>query len=201
MTAPELEHAPLPPVDLADRRFAELVIPAGLELHRFFTKGFDPIHFDRERNGRFNAPDGSYGVLYVARELRGAFAETFLRVPGGTQIAADMLARKAHVTVEPLRPLRMLRMMGHGLARVGATAQVTHGGRPYDVPQAWSFRVHAHPVEFDGIAYSARHDDEAQCFAIFERAAPALRERSRELELDRDWFWDLAEPYGVGLAR
>ena len=51
-----------------------------------------------------------------------------------------------------------------------------------------------------GIAYYARHDDEALCYAIYDQAAVAVVEEHREPQLDRDWFWDLAELYGVGLA-
>ena len=73
---------PLPPADL-ERRQPELVeLPAGELLHRFYTAKWEPIFFDTSTDGRFNAPDASYGVLYVAQEPGGAFAETFLRTPG-----------------------------------------------------------------------------------------------------------------------
>ncbi|AJD44517.1 RES domain-containing protein (plasmid) [Rhizobium gallicum bv. gallicum R602sp] len=58
-----------------------MTLPDGTDLHRFYTAAYDPIYFDRSDLGRFNAPDGSYGVLYVAQEIPGAFAETFLRSP------------------------------------------------------------------------------------------------------------------------
>lgn len=169
-------------------------------LHRFYTAVFDPMYFDRGRDGRLNAPDGTYGVLYTAKAVQGAFAETCLRTPGLTQIPSDLLAKKAHVTLEVLRSLRFVRLAGPGLARLGATAQVVQGGKPYEVPQAWSKALYAHPGTYDGIAYHARHDDEALCYAIFERAAPAVREFSRQIDLDQDWFWETAEQYGVGMA-
>lgn len=200
MRAARLERAPLPPTDLADRTPVELRLPAGCRLHRFFSRAYDPIHFGRAGTGRLDAPDGSYGVLYAALEPRGAFAKTFLRVPGRTLLATDLLARRAYSILELTTSLRLVRLAGHGLARVGATAQVTHGGLPYDVSQAWSAALRAHPERFDGIAYHARHDDEAMCCALFDTAAPAIREVSRMLELDQDWFWEIAEPYGVGLA-
>ena len=83
---------------------------------------------------------------------------------------------------------------------MGATAEVVHGGLPYDVPQAWSAALRSHPIRPSGIAYYARHDDEALCYAIYDHAAAAVVEEHRETLLDGDWFWDLAEPYGVGLA-
>src|SRR5262249_8524324 len=102
--------------------------------------------------------------------------------------------------LEVLRPLRLVRLAGPGLARAGATAQVTHGGQPYDAPQAWSAAIYALPEIYDGIAYTARHDDAAVCYAIFGRPSPAVAEVSRQADLDADWFWQLAERYGVGLA-
>lgn len=194
-----LELAPWPPADLASRTLVELEVAAGEYLHRFYTAAYEPMFFDRGRSGRLNAPDNTYGVLYTAKAIQGAFAETFLRNPGLTQLPADLLAKKAYVEFALMRPLRLVRMAGPGLARLGATAQVVHGGKPYEVPQAWSGALHAHPAFYDGIAYNARHDDEALCYAIFERATSAIREVARKLDLDQDWFWDAADLYGVGL--
>ena len=110
----------------------------GTFLHQFYTAAHNSIFFDRHRTGRFNAPDGSYGVLYAALSLAGAFVETFIREPGRTVLPADLLARKAYVRLQVLRPVQLVKLGGPGLARLGATAEVVHGGLPYDVPQAWS---------------------------------------------------------------
>lgn len=192
--------APLPPLDLASRDPVLITIEAGEILHRFFTAAYDPIHFNCGHDGRLNAPDGSYGVLYTAKEARGAFAETFLRVPGRTLIPSDLLAKKAYVQLRVTRPLVLIKLGGLGLARLGATAEVVHGGLPYDVPQSWSAALREHPVGASGIAYYARHDDEALCYALYDHESSAVVEGHREISLDEDWFWDLAEPYGVGLA-
>ncbi len=89
---------------------------------------------------------------------------------------------------------------GPGLARVGATAEVTHTGLLYDVPQSWSAAIHSLAQNFDGIAYQARHDDQEVCYALFDRAADRLVEESRTVDLDDNWFWEIAEIYHVGLA-
>jgi len=192
--------APRPPADIADRIPITTTVPTGRFVHRFFTASNEPLYFDRSQVGRLNAPDGTYGVLYAAKRPQGAFAETFLRQPGRTQLAADLIARKAYARIEVTRPLRLINLHGPGLARLGATAEVTHGGLPYTAPQAWSAAIHAHPLAADGIAYKARHDDREICYALFDRAAPALRELGRERDLDQGWFYELAEPYGVGIA-
>lgn len=80
-----------------------------------------------------------------------------------------------------------------------------HGGDPYDVPQAWSKALHdlssgRDKISYDGIAYNARHDDEAICYALFEHVKNFAVEVSRDKELDRDWFWQVAELYNVGIS-
>lgn len=192
--------APLPPPDLSTRKPDIVTLKRGSLCHRFHNARYDPVHFDRGPGGRLNAPDGAYGVLYVSERPAGAFAESFLREPGRTQLAADMIARKAYAQCLVSRPLRLVRMAGPGLAKIGATAEIPHGSLPYDAPQLWSQALHAHPGGFDGIAYSARHDDDEVCYALFERAADSISAGLRLRKLDEEWFFDLMERYGVGLA-
>lgn len=192
--------APRPPSDL-NRRTPDIVaIETGAVLHRFYPDALEPIYFDRSLDGRLNAPDGGFGVLYAAVTINGAFAETFLRQPGRRIIPDDLIQAKSLVRLQVLRPLRLIKLAGPGLAKLGATAEVTHGGLPYEIPQAWSAALHAHPADADGIAYSARHDDEAICVALFDRAQKAVAELDHETDLDVDWFWALADTYGVGIA-
>ena len=172
----------------------------GEVLHRFFTARLDPVFFDRSRDGRLNAPNGEYGVFYAAKTVEGAFAETFMRTPGRTLIPADFLALKVYVRLRALRPLTLIKFSGPGLPRLGATAEVVHGGKPYDLPQARSKALKRHPIGAAGIAYTARHDDEALCYALFDSDPDPVVEIDRETKLDQDWFWRVAEPYGVGLA-
>jgi hypothetical protein len=191
-------NSPLPPSDIAERTPRLVEISAGTYLHRFYTEAFDPVFYDRSLMGRLNAPDGSYGVLYAAEHPLGAFAETFLRTPGRRMLDPGLLARKARVTLEVVRRMTLIDFDGPGLAILGATAQVVHGGLPYDCPQAWSAALHGHPLKVDGIGYSARHDPHQTCYALFDRAAGAIREHDRALDLDADWFWELADVYEVG---
>lgn len=190
---------PWPPADLAARTPHVISLPAGAILHRFYTAALEPIHFDRSLNGRLNAPDASYGVLYAAERPEGAFAETFLRVPGRTQLPADLRERKGYVRLRLGRDLNLVQLHGPGLAVLGATAEVTSGGLPYGLPQAWSSAIHHHPGTFEGIAYRARHDDNEICFAIFGRASDAVEELDRGRDLDQDWFYELMDVYGLGL--
>jgi hypothetical protein len=190
---------PMPPPDIDRRRPTTRTFPPGAILHRFFLKGYDAVYFDRSPGGRFNSPDNTYGVMYAAEAREGAFAETFLREPGRTYIPLDLLNAKGYVRFRLTQPLTLIQFAGPGLAKLGATAEVCHRSQPYACPQAWSRALHGHPSRADGILYTARHDDQAMCIALFERARDSLAEAERLLDLDQDWFWQVAGPYGVGI--
>lgn len=110
---------PPPPSDLAGRRPSITRLRVGTVIHRFYSSKHHPIFFDRGRGGRLNARDGSYGVLYAAKKPAGAFAETFLRNPGSTQLPLDLLGRKAYVRLKVTGSLSLLQLAGPGLAHVG----------------------------------------------------------------------------------
>lgn len=192
--------APLPPADIKNRHPDTVSIAKGTICHRFFATAREPLFFDRGTSGRLNAPDGRFGVIYLAENRDGAFAETFLRVPGRTLLPPDLLSQKAYVAFRMTRDLTLIKLAGPGLAKVGATAEITHGPLPYDVPQRWSGELYDHPHNFDGIAYTARHDDEQLCYAIFDRANDAFEESARDPRLDSAWFFQLMDRYDVGLA-
>jgi hypothetical protein len=177
-------------------------LPAGCPVHRFYAKAYEPVHFDRAHGdgaGRFNAPDGSYGVLYASEGREGAFAETFLRNPDETLVSMKLIGSKGYVRFETTRALTLVQLYGPGLARVGATAEVSHRSPPYAVTQAWSKALHDAFPAICGIAYTSRHDDQAVCFAFFDVAGRALREVEREDNLMQPWFGDLVDRYRLGI--
>jgi hypothetical protein len=169
--------------------------------YRFYSREQAPIFFDRSTHGRLNSPDGSFGVLYAAQHKTGAFAETFLRSPGRRLLPEDLIRTKGLVRLRPTRALKVVRLLGPGLAIVGATAEVTASAPPYDLSQAWADALHNHPGAFDGIAYHARHDDDETCYAFFHRSTPAIAEVDRKDDLlHAKWFYDLLDHYSVGIA-
>lgn len=191
---------PHPPKNLAERVPDILRLEANFKLHRFYSAAFEPVYFDRSLSGRLNAPDQSYGVLYTAATSEGAFAETFLREPGRGLIDLELLRKKAHVVLNLTAPLKLAKLAGRGLARLGATAEILHSGLPYDMAQIWSKGLHDHPIAIDGIAYYARHDDEQLCYALFDRCAAHISVAETHTKLDDDWFWRIANHYNLGIA-
>jgi hypothetical protein len=104
--------APLPPDDLASRAPLMVSLPVRTVLHRFHAAERTPIFFDTSDLGRLNAPERSYGVLYAARRVRGAFAETFLRKPGRVLLPADLISAKAYARLAVTQTVRLIRFHG-----------------------------------------------------------------------------------------
>ncbi len=170
--------APFPPTDLARRALPLHTVPTGTLLHRVHRLRHDPLYFDAGSDGRWNDPSGAYGVCYCAERSYVAFAETFLRPVGLSFVTPEQLRERGMARLRVGRDLRLVSMHGAGLARLGATAAVVHGG--YSTTHAWSRALHAHPGAPDGIRWRARHDDDGFAVALFARAADALREDSRD---------------------
>lgn len=158
-------------------------LEAGRLLARVHPRGKGVLFFgpgpDSPPEHRFDAPDGSYGVCYLAHTARGAFAETFLRDPetAGRRIrilTASTLAAYEVTEVELNLPLQVARLHGPGLAWRGVTASVSSTPL-YEETRELSARIHAEPPATAGIEYRCRQDDDELAVALFDRARPALR--------------------------
>jgi hypothetical protein len=70
------EH-PEPPSDLDGRSPLFVKITPGTVFSRIHNRSKGPVIFGRSGGNRFDAPAGSFGVLYVGSDERSAFIETF----------------------------------------------------------------------------------------------------------------------------
>lgn len=175
---------------MTDRGARLTVLDAGASLVRIYRTQHDPLWFgpgpDEPPTYRFDAPDGSYGVCYLAHEPAGAFVETFLRDPelagpGIRILAASELRAHTSVRVDVLEPLRLARLRGRGLSWHGVTASVS-STTLYKETQALSGRIHADPSQPDGIEYRCRHDDDQVAVALFGRGGEAVAADPRTAE-------------------
>jgi len=98
------------------------------------------------------------------------------------------------------RPLALASLSGPDLARVGATAEVTHGP-DYDTARRWSAALWHHPLSPAGILYKSRHDDDELCLALYDRFDDALEVIQTQRVLECAWLWPLLTRYGLGLNR
>ncbi len=193
------KRGPLPPADFARRDLPIEVLPVGTTFVRIHRRTLDALYFGTSRDNRFDDPDGSYGVCYAARTLRGAFAETCLRDVGASFVPLSRLAARSATELHVTGELRLVELYGRGLARLGATAAVTSG--TYDVSQPWSRAVYTHPMQVDGIVYRSDHDNDELCVALFDRCRDRVSEGDRrELLADRAALARLVDVYKVGLA-
>src|SRR5258708_34091755 len=89
-------------------------------------------------------------------------------VAGGVNTVREskLLVRTlASVTVSRL--MRLVDLTGPGLARLGATNELTAGG--HGPGQSWSPALWSHPSRPDGLLYRARHDPPWRSVAPFSR--------------------------------
>lgn len=163
---------PLPPANLPRRTLAISSVGAGTILYRIHRSHQAPLYFGREsdpdRRQRWDAPDASYGVCYMAQESHIAFAETLLRDLELDAVQEAELAIRSLARLHVRTPMRLAAMHGKALRRLGADASVVQG--PYDVTWLWSAAFQAHPDTPDGICYRTRHYDSGFSIALFERA-------------------------------
>ena len=117
-------------------------------------------------------PGGSFGLLYKAQSLEGAFAETVLRNPQRRLIDPVEITSRAVSVLGAPRAIRLAEMRGRGLQALGTDNAVSTG--PYGPCGVWADALFGHQDQPDGIAYASRHDPDQVCVALFSRPDMAL---------------------------
>lgn len=126
--------------------------------------------FRKARRYRFDAPDGSFGTLYCARDFKTCFLETLLRDrPGLDVLQADYAARSVLMLLLDTSRLRLVSLHGDAaiILRLDSAELM---GMDYDYTQALSKMIYDHPSKPDGIVYRSRFDSEYSAVALFDRA-------------------------------
>ena len=78
-------------------------IEAGVRFHRIHRATHGPIFFGPFGDApqcRYDAPDGSYKVLYAARSLETAFGETLVRTPETPYVLSTVVGTRARSELE-----------------------------------------------------------------------------------------------------
>jgi hypothetical protein len=172
-----LEEFPGPPKDLSARKLP--LVRFRDSLFRTHHISHSPLYFGNVPRHRFDAPDGSYGVLYTGRDPYCAFIETFGRPAGTHIITTAALIERALTEIQPGRPVRLIDLTASGsLVRLGADARLFSGA--YEVSRLWSKALHDHPACADGVLYPSRLDPARHSVALFSGRDLPLSELSRQ---------------------
>jgi len=194
------EH-PEPHADLSSRKPLLYDLKHSATLFRIHPANRHPLFFGKTGDNRFDAPDKSFGMLYLGMDEQCSFIETFGQVTGVRSLPVDRLKGRELAEVKIVRSLRLVDLSNSGgLARIGADAGLIAG--PHAISQRWSAALRAHPVKPDGILYPARHDPARRACAIFDCPASTFKVLPRGLLLSRqnsELLSSMLDLYGFGL--
>lgn len=172
------------PADFHQRELTVRAVDVG-SLIRIHHASYDPIYYGTSGTCRFDAPDGSFGVLYAAENLGVAIAETLVRekhrARRNTQelVIPEALFRQYRVaTLEADSQLALGDLTGFSLLSLGGDASELQADS-YGVTQPWSARVHSHPGGVDGFIYQSRYVNSHTAAVIFERGGGRVALRCR----------------------
>lgn len=161
----------------------------GGEWFRLHWCAYEPIYFGRSGKTRFDAPDGEYGILYLARDVHGAFIEVFGEsrqasdmYPGVNVLETALLTKRCVCRISADRPLNLVDLSGPGLAVIGADERLC--ADEHAVARRWARALWAHPSQPDGLYYRARHDPSRHSVALYDRAADAIHASPQGTLLD-----------------
>jgi hypothetical protein len=141
------------------------------------------LFFGKTGDYRWDAPDQSYGVLYTARDVKTAFAETYGH--DVTDRSLDNFKVLSHASLRNREiyeftvqhDLQLAMFYGEGLPVLNLDANICTMA-DYAMPQKWSGWIHNHKGKLDGIIYLPRHLTTGVSAALFERAAAGIIEKS-----------------------
>jgi RES domain len=167
------EH-PEPPSDLSGWSPVLLKIAPGSVFSRIHNRSKGPVFFGKTGGNRFDAPDGSFGVLYVGFDEYCAFIETFGQDTGIRVVTRRALAQSHLSYLEVTEPLNLVDLGATGgLARIGADARLLSGS--HAIAQRWSASLRNHPSKAAGLVYPARHDAARKACALFDLSDSVLQ--------------------------
>ncbi len=190
---------PLPPKDFQQRMLP--VTECQITWYRLNpSRHASALYFDRSGRGRYDGLQQSYGILYVAETVEGAFIESFGRSHGVKGVVEEDLRNRNLFELQSNRQLTLVNLWGSGLVKIGADARITSGS-DYERSRTWSEAIYLHPQKVDGIRYYSRHDNTQLCCGLFDRTSGYLKEQNRGNMVDSNpsLLADILERYDYAL--
>lgn len=123
---------------------------------------------------RFSAPDNSFKLVYIARDIATAIAETIIRdrFEGRARRVLDITEVDdwAYSEVSATTPLTVLDLRTTGLLKLGVSSNATRA-KSHAIGRRLSKALHER-FAIDGILYASRLTS-AECVAVYDRAVTA----------------------------
>lgn len=126
--------------------FSKEVLPIKVinrDLLRIHESSFGALFFGKTARNRFDAPDRSYGVMYLGLDEHCCFIETFGQATGHKLVTATELSKNSIATINLKRKINLVDITGSGLAKLGADGRLTTG--PHALARRWSKAFYDHP--------------------------------------------------------
>lgn len=150
------------------------VLPGGSILHRVHNQRrtgnvFNPGIGAPTRFAPFSTAAGPVPTLYAAATPEAAVSESILHdVPlSGGFLPYGSYAALVETTLELQREVRLAKLMGDGLRRLGIWPEqlTATSGDAYDRTVLWARA--AHQAGFDGLAWMSTRDNTAEAYVLF----------------------------------
>ncbi len=136
------------------------------------------LYWGRKDPGRWNDPDGDFGVLYVSATIEAAFAETFGRDLMATHAPACVkflsfqeLGERCLAQLWAEQDLQLVDFTGPALQALNLDARLLHTCDALKVCQHWARWLHGAPERPDGVIYPSRLFPGSRNLAVFERCS------------------------------
>jgi hypothetical protein len=128
---------------------------------------------------RFGGTDQSFAVLYAARDLATALAETVIRDrfegSADRRLFFEELAYRAAVQLHASAPLRLVDLREGGCLKLGVSTDIA-GAKLFLEAQQFAQDVYQEPT-VDGILYASRLTGQ-HCVAVFDRVIASYLQAS-----------------------
>src|SRR5262245_28118413 len=136
------------------------------------------VGFRSSSLNRFDSPDGSFGVLYSAFDLKTAFAEAVLRsgpakagAASVVQVPLSVIESRRVIYIrgtKPKRRLKLIRLHDYGLPAARTDNRVATFD-DYWITQQCAKAMHDHPCNADGVVYISRYLAPRKSVVLFNR--------------------------------
>lgn len=192
--------------------------PALLRFHRFHLNRYQPTQFnDTDKgNARFSPIRNVSGeiipTIYAGTTFECAAMETVFRDvtygPPPKYFQKAKLKGSMHVILTNQEDLRLVDLSSKALRTLNVTRNelIDTEGDMYPVSRLWAEAIHAYAPDAQGMRWTSRQDDTAQCFVLFgDRIPPGVlwATPSQSVIDDEETYnnlLDLAEMIGVRIV-